>query len=694
MKPSRTILAFLIPAMSVYAAGCGDVPTGGVEPPAVRASVLQNSADCATLEARLKQDALDRMNANIDQQIAYIELYGDSWGGYAEDGASTGSGDPSGGSGGASGAPEHSDTNTQVEGVDEADIVKTDGNRIYLLHGQNLTVMKSWPIQDLGIERSIEIEGSPFEMFVDGDKATVFSSVDGAAVYQEAGVLPPGVTASDPYGGYWYYPLTKITVLDLAAPQASAVAEHYLDGWYVSSRREGSIVRTVVSGGYTESFVQLWPSFPDGDYPEDTDEWVDAYEALRTQNTLAIATASLEDFIPDQFSRTDDGLVRTAPSCGDVFVPTSATTDFGATRVYTLDLADPSVPADQKVVFGSAWQIYQNHDRLVLAAGSWQGSLGSAAWELGDELVSTIGTHLHVFDLQDAGGLDYVGSATVLGWVPDQFAIDEKDGVLRVATTEQLSSADEWTTKNDLFTLQIGPSGVTPLGSIEGLAPGESLYSTRFVGDKAYLVTFRQVDPLFVVDLADPADPALLGELKIPGFSEYMHPLDAGHLLTIGYDADANGSIQGLALQIFDVTDPTSPKLADKHLLANGSGWSYSEALYNHKAFTFYEGMLAIPVSGWNESTGMPHSSLDLFSIDVDAGIAPLASIDHSPYFANDTSGGCYYYGYDVRRGVFIDQYLVSVSEAAVIATDLEAPATPVAVVELPESTSSCDYYY
>ncbi|HTJ81945.1 MAG TPA: beta-propeller domain-containing protein [Polyangiaceae bacterium] len=701
MKTSRLIFTCLLGSAAVWVAGCGDAPKTGITPPGVHAAVLQQTSDCSALESNLKHDALVRMNANIDQMIEYTQAYGSPWGGvdYAEGdnaaGTSSGSGGATGGTGG--GAPDHSDTNTQVEGVDEADIVKTDGNHVFLLHGQSLTVLRSWPIQDLAVERSLEIEGTPFEMFVDGSRAVVYSSVDGAGVYAAAGVTPP---LADYYGGYdpysYYYPLTKITVLDLDATTAEdEVAEHYLDGYYVTSRREGDIVRTVVSGGYYETMVQLYPTFADGDYPESDDEWIDALEALRTQNAVRIATASLEDFLPDQFTRSPDGVVsRVATSCGDVLVPTAGTTEYGATRVYSLDLATPTQPVDQKVVFGSAWQIYQNHDRLVLAAGTWQGYFGIGGWEeLGSELVSMVGTHLHVFDIQNGGGLSYTGSSTVLGSVPDQFAIDEKDGVLSVATTEQLASATEWSTKNDLFTLAVSPAGVTPLGSVQDIAPGEQLYSTRFVGDKAYIVTFRQVDPLFVIDLSNPAAPTIQGELTLPGFSEYMHPIDAGHLLTIGYDADPNGAIQGLALQIFDVTNPVDPKLLAKHALADGGGWSYSEALYNHKAFTFYDGMLAIPVSGWDDQTGTPHSSLDLFDIDLATGITPMGSVDHTPYF-NPTESGCYYYGYDVRRGIFIDQYLVSVSESAVVASDLGDMSTPVAVATLPELQSSCDYYY
>ena len=327
MNSPRLLLSSLLVASVAVVTGCADEPTGGVTPPGIHPAVLQQSSDCAVVTTNLKLDALKRMNANVDQMIEYTMLYGSPWGGYdyAEGDNAAGTSSGSGGSSGTGGAaPDHSDTNTQVDGVDEADIVKTDGNHLYLLHGTSLTVMTSWPIQDLGIDRSIEIEGAPFEMFVDGSKAVVYSWVDGGPVYAAAGVVPP---YAEYYAGYdpysYYYPLTKITVLDLAAPAAEeAVAEHYLDGYYVSSRREGDIVRSVVSGGYYESMVDVYPTFADGNYPEDQAGWIGALEALRAKNQLRIMTASLEDFLPDQFTKNADGDVSRVPtSCGDVLVP-------------------------------------------------------------------------------------------------------------------------------------------------------------------------------------------------------------------------------------------------------------------------------------------------------------------------------------------------------------------------------------
>ena len=179
------------------------------------------------------------------------------------------------------------------------------------------------------------------------------------------------------------------------------------------------------------------------------------------------------------------------------------------------------------------------------------------------------------------------------------------------------------------------------------------MYSARFVGDRGYFVTFRQTDPLFVFDVANPSAPTLQGELHIPGFSEYMHPIDDGHLLTIGQDGTLDGINGQLALQIFDVREATNPILKHKLPLEQGS----SEALYNHKAFTFFRDMLAIPFESWNPSDGSYQAELALFSVDVDAGIAEKGRIDHSAmYDLGEEYSWCYPGG--VRRGVFIEDFL------------------------------------
>jgi len=243
----------MLASMGLFAVGC----SGNTEPPVKEYSAaLYHATSCADLEQMLKQDATAKMNAYIDATIVMLQNSGNSWGGFDtptggvddSEGNSSSVGTGGGpvppqsgndGSGGASGggSPSHSDTNTQVEGVDEADIVKTDGNNIYLLHGQSLQVLSSWPVSSLGIAASISIEGNPTEMFVDGERAVIYSQVDGTDVYKNA-----GVPVRNPYNeGYGYYdgpaydgyynpygaPLTKITVLSLSGGQPSVQKELY-----------------------------------------------------------------------------------------------------------------------------------------------------------------------------------------------------------------------------------------------------------------------------------------------------------------------------------------------------------------------------------------------------------------------------------------------------------------------------------
>lgn len=696
---------------SALAGGCSrrvSEPDFGV----VQAELVR-AQSCDDLLGLLKADARARMNRYIDLQIAYMEEWEDDrfGGGFGDDGGEMGG--PTLDAGGSTGSggenappPEHSETNTQVEGVDEADIVKTDGYKLHVLHGPSFTSLTSWPVSELGIDYSFGIEGTPIEMFVDGGKAVVYSNVDGTPIYEALGLPLPDQGGGGYYGpeydvggypGYSYAPLLKITVLDLSGAAPTVLSEAYEEGNYVSSRREGTNVRTVIGGGVYDSIVQYYPdiAYDGGDYPDSADEWIDAYESLRLQNELKIATATLDQFLPDRFVKVAGSFEQVAPSCGDAYVPTAGSTDFGLTAVHSIDLANLGAPAHESLIFGATQTVYASLDNLVLAGTSWGGGMG-VWWGVGmpEAGTSVNATHLHVFDLStNPSEPGYVGSATVPGYLTDQFAIDERESVLRVATTETTASSDFWETTNGVFTLAIRPDGVLPVGELRGLAPGETIYSTRFLGDRGYMVTFRQVDPLFVFDLSDPTAPTKLGELKIPGFSEYMHPLeDDLHLLTIGFDGTDDGQITGLALQIFDVTDPTDPKLSHKQVISEQwSGWS--EALYNHKAFTLYRDVLAIPFEGYDDVNGVYGSALRLFRVSSSEGITELGSIDHSPYIS-DSASYCYY-GRGVRRGVFIDDYVYSVSESAVVASAIEDVSTPVASVVLPSiSTDYCNGYY
>jgi len=200
-------------------------------------------------------------------------------------------------------------------------------------------------------------------------------------------------------------------------------------------------------------------------------------------------------------------------------------------------------------------------------------------------------------------------------------------------------------------------------GELTGLAAGERIFSARFEGPRGYVVTFRQIDPLFTLDLSDPSRPRAVGELKVPGFSTYLHPMGEDHVLAIGrevVDRTQGQAFAGVALQVFDVSNFADPRLLHKHVL--GTAGSQSDALYDHKAFNFFaaRALLGIPFSDWAPGRAF-RSSLDVFRVTTAGGITPLGSVDHSDLVAPGASSG---YGWTpyVRRSVMIDDFVYSIS--------------------------------
>ncbi|MEJ7730648.1 MAG: beta-propeller domain-containing protein [Polyangiaceae bacterium] len=701
MHRSRLSWLSFFPAV-LAATGCSSADPER-PPPLLRERVatLTQAQSCDDLESLLKADALAKMNAQIDSMSYWYSEAGGGWlngeDAMGDDGAvgssGTGGGEEPATDGGET--PEHSETNTQVEGVDEADIVKTDGERIYVLQDQQLAVVDAFPAADLSLAGGIAIEGTPVEMFLTDGKVVVFSHVDGTPLYESAG-LPPHDDFCGDYGGYegcGYYPsFTKVTVLalDEAKTQAAVERELYFEGSYTSSRRVDGHVRLVLSGGGGAGLpLQYYPG--GADYPESEDEWMGALEAMRIQNSAIIQAATLEDFIPHHFARAGAEVSQLPLSCTGYYVPTAGTTDWGMTEVHSFDLDAPQADPTSTSVFGWADTVYADEDSLYLAARGYRDMY--APYSLFDVPVSTTYTHLHKFDIgSDPAQAAYVASATVPGTVHNQFSLDEHDGVLRVTTTDQEASSTTWETVNHLFTLSESAGALVTIGAVTRLAPGETVQSARFIGDRGYIVTFRQMDPLFVVDLADPSAPAVVAELQIPGFSSYMHPLDDGHLLTVGSEGTDDGQITGLAVQIFDVSDAAHPLLTHKQVIPNAS----SEVAWNHKAFSFYEGLLAIPASGWSDDYSAYFSRLEVFAIDAEAGITPRGSVDHTPFFGDAPSNDYYCGSWDteVRRSVFIEDAVYSISRGGVVASGV-ADLAPLASLafELPEDFYGCGGY-
>ncbi|OQC35645.1 MAG: Beta propeller domain protein [Deltaproteobacteria bacterium ADurb.Bin058] len=256
-----------------------------------------------------------------------------------------------------------------------------------------------------------------------------------------------------------------------------------------------------------------------------------------------------------------------------------------------------------------------------------------------------------------------------MGYAINQFAFDEYEGKLRVATTDDKGWWNSDKSESRVTVLEDKGGELVEIGVVAGLGLGERIHGVRFIGDQGYVVTYKQIDPLYVIDLKDPTNPTVAGELKIPGFSSYIHPLEDGFLLTAGRDGDEEGNVGGVKIEIFDVTDPANPKSVTKAVV--GDGWNtWSEALFNHKAFNFFRArnLLAIPVSGWVDSDDFwgYKSELALFKVTKDE-IETLPTISHMNFFedfgGNDHCGR--YGGYwqaTIYRSVFVEDYVYSLS--------------------------------
>jgi len=493
------------------------------------------------------------------------------------------------------------------------------------------------------------------------------------------------------------------------------------------------------------------PSTPTANpYPQTGTAMIAALEQLRAADLGAIDASQLSDWMPYTFTKNGGAVAVSSVACEDFYVPSTGSTESGLTEVASIDLANPNALARESAILGRAETVYGSEDTIYLAAQAWVempyawsdaptadgvsggGSTGSGTVMAGSTTASpppppapaptsggigmktlrprdattakplsvtawaTNKTHLHKFEFAtDPNFPNYVASGTVVGNIKDQFSLDDKDGYLRIATSESrmyldqdgkylqptfpgdtTGAQDRPSNVNHVFTLGVNGGWLDLTGDVGELAPNEQIDSVRFVDGRGYVVTFRRVDPLFVIDLSNPKAPNKVAELTIPGFSEYMHPLDATHLMTIGRAADASGHVQGLQLQIFDVSDATNPVVAQKFTYSNIE-YGSSDAESDHKAFTYFadQGMLAFPYYGYTPNSSSPdggmHSSLEIFKVDTATGFTKLGSIDHTKLVASYPGGYCGgYYGPQVRRGVFLDNFVYSISYGGVIAKD------------------------
>ncbi|NES16383.1 beta-propeller domain-containing protein [Micromonospora sp. PPF5-17B] len=488
----------------------------------------------------------------------------------------------------ASAAPDHSSTNNHEPGADEPDLVKTDGRRIVTVSRGVLRVVDPATRRETG---RIDLAGRERDrwwpdnqLLLHGDRALVLvrsaAPVPGPAIERKAG--PTG---------------SRLLLVDLAGPPA-VVGTYRIEGGLLDARLTGSTARVVV-----RSAPQL--SFP---YAERSTD------AARTATNRAVITrAGLDAWLP-RYEWTAGGERHTGRMGCDRLSRPAGSTGTSLLTVLSFDLGtgrlgdgDPiSVASDADLVYGTPGSLY-----LAGIAGP-----GPRRWERPWRPEATR-TEIYQFDTSGAGRPRYVAAGSVPGVPVNQYALSEWQGHLRGATTRE--DARRTTTESAVHVLARQGDRLTESGVVTGLGRGERIYSVRFLGGTGYVVTFRQTDPLYALDLTDPAAPRVTGELKITGYSAYLHPVPGDRLLGVGQEADRRGRRQGLQVSLFDVHDPAHPtRLARYHVPGDNSAVEYDPHAFLFEPAT---GLVALPLG-----TG----SIRLLTV-TDRAITEVGTVTHAP---------------------------------------------------------------
>ena len=709
---------------------------------------LQSYDECDALLLDLKNALFDEMLVRLDQE-SYYHWIGGPWiwmeGDVAMmDGASEAAADDSGSATSSTREGQFSETNNQEAGVDEADFLKTDGYHIYMLNGQSLVIMDVPEFGQVGLTSEMEIEGSPLQMMIDGDKLVIASMVYAWNLPEDhplRDLLIEEVQWGEGKESYTYYRvqnLVKYTIVDITDRDAPEVErELFIEGYYHTARMVEGTVRSVTHNYANFDGLRYWVSLPSDYWELDNEEdrmaaW--EYHLFETvqHNQDIINNLTLADFAPQMYEMTESGITSlptTSEECSE-FAASTDSVSKGFTSIITFQLLESDVELEVDHIASSWAHVYASQDMLILAepANDWWWFWRNSDWE--------DATNIHAFDISDTTTTSYLGSGRVDGTVQDQFSMSEYEGSIRIATTSDIWGRWWLTDEVDPETgepIFEGPTnGVTILqydgqetleevGKVDGIAPGERIWSARFIGEKGYLVTFRNIDPLWVIDLSDPTNPTILGELEVPGVSTYIHPVNEDTLLTIGIGPGEDGL--GLdwsmtQISLFDVSDPTNPTLADslplspaytdencENVRTCGWSWSWSEATYEHKAFTYWapENLLAVPLSTYRyvydedgRYGGYEYvSMLKLINVDAEnLSLSEHGEVDHSPFYNNEDGDSNWWYSYStsIRRSIFMGDYVYAFS-ALGVTIHSTSDLTPIEELQIPGHQMPSWYY-
>ncbi len=512
-------------------------------------------------------------------------------------------------SSGSAAVPEYSTTNNQVAGVDEADIIKTDGTNIYAISGNTVYILRAYPAQDARLITTLTTNGTPIDMYVDNDQLVLFvtESVGLEDICEYAGTGDS-------------YKRTRILIYSITDPSHPMLRREIdADGDYLNSRLIGQFLYFITTKPV--NYLSGNITFP----------------SLLEENQM---------ITPEVYNFGQNN------------------TKFSYDMAGAVDISDETPATAITFLTGSDSIVYVSPQNLYL---------GVSAPDMNGYADKT---NLYAFSL-DNETIQYKASGTVNGSLINQYSLDEYNGNLRVATNVRLPGYPVHRYSN----VFIFDDQLNVTGRVEHIAPDEMMHSTRFMGDRLYMVTFQQLDPFFVINLSDPVNPKILGELKLPGFSDYLHPFDDTHIIGIGQDTLPNsrgdGNVSGgIKLSLFNVSEVTKPTLINSIVL--GGAGSSSEVFTDPKAFLFdrQKNLLVLPVflgglpmTLWKTQdsnvTFMQNGTMtgaSVFGVDPVQGFTNKGTVIHGENSYSEPQ---------VERAIYINDTLYTMSPDQIILTDL-----------------------
>lgn len=576
--------------------------------------------------------------------------------------------------------PDYSRTNIQVQGVDEADTVKTDGGYIYKITNNMVIVAKAYPAQEMKVVSTLNFgqEMQPVEMYADNKHLIVIlnrndyhgkevNPADSGNRVRDKEIMPMPFSENS----------VIVLIYDLSdRTNLKKIREVEIDGRYVSSRKIENNLYLVNNRNIPVHLLKEQP------------------ELLTT---------------PAYKDSAEGEMIKRVGYEDICYFPGSSEPNYLILAGINLQtLTDKKT--EIKTYLGSGQNIYCSLENLFVAVPQYkyEKPMEPAARGTGSRVKSSVlpmpveeKTGIYKFGLQD-GNTEYLGKGSVPGRILNQFSMDESKGYFRIATTDQEYTPNGVKMNNHLFILD---QGMKVAGKIENIAPGEKIYSVRFLGDRGYLVTFKTVDPLFVLDLKDPQNPSILGELKIPGYSNYLHPYDENHLIGFGKETveveephwSGQGTVKnayylGMKIALFDVSEVSNP--IEKFKVEIGDRGTDSELFWNHKALLFNKekGIMAFPVTVYDIDPATVSKDDDLakrdsrlaygrpvfqgafvYSLSMEKGFELKGMITHQrPGLITDLrETGQYDNNRQISRSLYIENVLYTISNGYVQANDL-----------------------